>query len=63
MCFNLRYTQRPMEKLMQETNMFAKTRRKCILAGSVAASLLLTVLANMSVSRTFSERRGNIYIG
>ena len=43
--------------------MFAKTRRKCILAGSVAASLLLAVLVNMSVSRTFSERRGNIYIG
>ena len=33
---------------VQETNMFNKTRRECISVGSVAASLLLTVLANMS---------------
>ena len=32
--------------------MFTKTRRECILAGSGAASLLLTVLANMFVSGT-----------
>ena len=42
--------------------MFTKTRRECIPVGSVAASLLLTVLANMSVSRTLSDRRRNIYI-
>ena len=41
--------------------MLAKTRRKCFAAGSVTASPLLTVLASMSVSRTFSGRRGNIY--
>ena len=41
---------------MHETDRFAKTRRKCIPAGSVAASLLLTVLANLSVSRTLSDR-------
>ena len=29
--------------------MFSKTRRECILAGSRAASLLLTVLLNISV--------------
>jgi len=37
--------------------MLSKTRRKCIRAGSVAASLLLTVLASMAVSRTFSDRQ------
>jgi len=37
--------------------MFTKTRRECILVGSRAASLLLTVLANMFVSCTFSDRR------
>ena len=37
--------------------MFAKTHRKCIPAGSVAASVLLTVMANMSVSLTFSDRQ------
>ena len=42
--------------------MFAKTRRECFPAGSVAASLLLKVLANMSVSRTFIDRPGNIRI-
>ena len=42
--------------------MFAKTRRKCIPAGSIAASLLLTVLTNLSISRTSSARRGNIDI-
>ena len=35
--------------LCMETDMFTKTRRQCIPAGSVAASLLLTVLVNMSV--------------
>ena len=37
--------------------MFTKTRRECIAAGSVAASLLLTVLANMSGYRTFNNRQ------
>ena len=32
--------------------MFAKTRRECVPAGSVAASLLLTVLVYMSASCT-----------
>jgi hypothetical protein len=32
--------------------MFTKTRRECIPAGSGAASLLLTVLVNISVSST-----------
>ena len=32
--------------------MFTKTRRECIPASSGAASLLLTVLVNMSVSCT-----------
>ena len=32
--------------------MFNKTRRECLPAGSVAASLLLTVLLNMFVSCT-----------
>jgi len=31
---------------VQETDMFTKTRRECIPAGSVAASLLLTVFLN-----------------
>ena len=31
----------------QEPNMFTKTRRECIPAGSGAVSLLLTVLLNM----------------
>ena len=33
-----------------ETDRFTETRRECIPAGSVAASLLLTVLVNLSVS-------------
>ena len=37
--------------------MFAKTRRKCTPAGSVAAPLLLTVLANMPVSHTIRDRQ------
>jgi branched-subunit amino acid permease len=37
---------------VQETDMFAKTRRECIPVGSVAASLLLTVLVNMFVFGT-----------
>ena len=36
--------------------MFAKARRKCIPAGSVASSVLLTVLANRPVSGTFRDR-------
>ena len=40
---------------MHETERFAKTRRKCIPADSVAASLLLTALVNLSVSRTFRD--------
>ena len=32
--------------------MFTKTRRECIPAGSVAASLLLTVFVNMFISCT-----------
>ena len=36
----------------QETDIFSKTRREYIPVGSVAASLLLTVLVNMSVSCT-----------
>ena len=47
---------------MQETDLFAKTRRECVPTDSVAASLLLTVLANKSVSRTVSDPRQNIHI-
>ena len=43
--------------------MFTKTHRECIPVGSVAASLLLTVLANMSVSRTLSDRQIGASIG
>ena len=54
---NLRYTQRPMKSLVQDTDSFTKTRCKCTPAGSVAAFLLLTVLANTFVSRTFRSRQ------
>ena len=37
---------------LQEIDVFTKTRHECILAGSRAASLLLTVLVNTSVSCT-----------
>ena len=42
--------------------MFTKTHREYIPVGSVASSLLLTVLANMSVSYTFGDRQFGIYI-
>ena len=40
--------------------MFIKTRRECLPAGSVAASLLLTVLANTSA---FYTKRSRLALG
>ena len=48
------------EGLAQETDMFAKTRRERVPVGSRAASLLITVLENMSVSCTVRDRRRNV---
>ena len=42
--------------------MFTKTRREYIPVGSAAASLLLTVLLNMSVFSPVRGRRWNMYL-
>ena len=55
-----RYTQR--YRFGTGDKHITKTRRERILGGSVAASLLLTVVANMFVSLTFIDRQFGISV-